>query len=350
MLTTDTKILIIEDDSAQSTLFQRWLEQRGYMVQVCESAEAGFFKLSSEAFDVVLVDVELPGMSGLEFTHYIRNGQHDCAVILMTAHQKFEYVKAGFDLGVHDFLTKPAKKDDLLSKVQRVLESRKKQQGDRQVVLAIGAHPDDVEIGVGGTLLEHKKRGDEIYILTMCGGSAGGAESTRRLESQRAASFLGAQLVVESCQDTQISAGPETISLIEKHVREIQPDIVYTHTISDNHQDHRSVHQATIIACRKVPSIMTYQSPSSTIAFQPTCFMNIDTHLRDKLEAISLYESQTSKCDYLDPDLIRSTARYWARYAGAKFVEPLEIIRSSMRLNKDDTATQQNIAEIKSIA
>ncbi len=200
----------------------------------------------------------------------------------------------------------------------------------RERVLAIGAHPDDIEIGCGGTLLEHRRRGDRVSLLTMSHGAVGGAAHERGDESVAAAETLGGQLLLANLPDTRISDGIETIRLIEAVVRAIDPTVVYVHSRHDNHQDHRSVHSATLSATRTVPRVLAYQSPSATNEFNPTKFIAIDEVLVRKLDVLSRFESQRLR-SYLEAEAVVSGARYWARHLAprARFAEPFEVIRAS---------------------
>ncbi|MBV1860538.1 MAG: PIG-L family deacetylase [Nannocystaceae bacterium] len=201
----------------------------------------------------------------------------------------------------------------------------------RSTILAIGAHPDDVEIGCGGTLASHSACGDDIVILTLSGGEAAGEPAVRYAESQAAANRLGAQLVVESLDDTRISEGPATIGAIEAVIARYAPSAVYVHTEADRHQDHRNVHRAAMVAARNVPSVFCYQSPSTTTTFCPTRFVPISEQLDTKLALLSLYDSQNDK-SYLAPDLISATAMYWSRFARARHVEPFEVVREQAEI------------------
>ena len=78
-----------------------------------------------------------------------------------------------------------------------------------------------------------------------------------------------------------------------------------------------------------VDSLFCYQSPSATTTFDPNTYVDIGRFIKQKLNVISSYKSQTEKCDYLEPELIRATSKYWGRYAGHRLVEPLEVIRST---------------------
>jgi len=202
----------------------------------------------------------------------------------------------------------------------------------RKRVLAIGAHPDDVEIGAGATLLAHRAAGDEVVVLTLSAGDQGGHGSTRAAESRVAAQTLGAELVLHDLPDTAISAGNPTIEAIEAVVRTVRPDLVYTHSEHDTHQDHRAVHQAVLVAARSVATVACFQSPSATMDFRPNRFVDVSTHIRGKLELLACFASQHAIRDYLADDLVLSTARYWSRHAGAAYAEPFEVVHERVDL------------------
>lgn len=213
----------------------------------------------------------------------------------------------------------------------------------RERVLAIGAHPDDVEIGCGGTLLDHRRRGHRISILTLSRGAVGGNQHARLAESGATADAIGAQLLFGDLPDTEVDEGIDTIRLIEAVVRVLDPTVVYVHSAHDNHQDHRAVSTATRSATRGVRRVFAYQSPSATNDFAPTQFVNIDQTLRDKIAILQLFESQNMRA-YLEPELVLASARYWARHlaANARYAEPFEVIRSVGELRH--TADQPDLA------
>ena len=227
-------------------------------------------------------------------------------------------------------MTKPLEPEALIAKAEELMKAttRRRTEG-QQRVLAIGAHPDDVEIGVGGILLRHRDAGDEVSILTLTGGEHGGLAKERALESERAAELISARLFHASLPDMSVTDGGETITEIKRVIDETRPTTIYTHTPRDVHQDHRNAHHATLVAAREVPRVLCYQAPSSTVDFRPTRFVSVDVFLERKLEAIRAYRSQVEIRAYLDEELLRSTARYWAHFANCRYAEPLEVVRDA---------------------
>ena len=161
----------------------------------------------------------------------------------------------------------------------------------------------------------------------MSRGARGGPDDARAGESREAAAILGAELYLEDMEDTRISESDPTISAIRAVVEAVQPTIVYTHSIHDVHQDHRNTHRAVMVAARGVGSVFCYQSPSATVDFRPARFIAIDEHIDGKLAAIGAFASQAAVRQYLEPDLIEATARYWSRYGGGRYAEAFEVVR-----------------------
>jgi hypothetical protein len=84
-----------------------------------------------------------------------------------------------------------------------------------------------------------------------------------------------------------------------------------------------------MVAVRDIGRVYCFQSPSATVDFRPTRFVNIDEHVARKLQAINAFASQVEVRAYLEPDLIQSTARYWSRFGGGRYAEAFEVVRDS---------------------
>ncbi|MET8471870.1 PIG-L family deacetylase [Streptomyces sp. NPDC006422] len=225
--------------------------------------------------------------------------------------------------------------DGLVAALTRALHERPADAEPRSRVhmLVVGAHPDDVEIGAGGTIHRRADEGWDVTILTLSRGAGGGDPDERRDEAHRAAAAMGARLVMEDLPDGSITDDSHTVRTIERTVAETRPDVVLVHSDSDTHQDHRAVHRATLVACRRVPRVACYQSPSATVAYRPNRFVGLrDGDLEAKLTAINAHHSQAASRWYLEEDLLRSTARYWGRFSQARYAEPLEVIRDATPL------------------
>ncbi len=327
-----TRLLLIEDDDDQAQLIRRWLETAGgYEMAHARSGEEGEARLRVRHWDIVVCDIELPGMSGLDLLRISKDVLPDTPTLLITAYGKLEYAVDAIRGRADEFLLKPLARDVFLQKISELrARSGEVRRARSQVVVAVGAHPDDVEIGCGGILLRHRAHGDRVVVLTLTGGEHGGIAPERMEEARRAAAILDVELVLGSLHDAEVPEGLETILLIEETIRRVNPTIVYTHSLQDGHQDHRSVHRATVVACRAVPSLYCYQAPSCNVDFRPTKFIEVSEFMDRKVEAIGAYASQTAKRPYLRESLLRATAEYWGRFAQYGVAEPLEIVRETV--------------------
>lgn len=194
-------------------------------------------------------------------------------------------------------------------------------------ILAIGAHPDDVEFGVGGTLAKHAKQGDEIHILVLSSGERGGLAAQRAKEAKQAAKVLGASSIrISDLQDAKITDTVETVMKVENVINQIRPQRVYTHNSKDTHQDHRYAALASISAARYMAEILAYESPLTFPSFNPQVYMDITGNLQTKVKALKTYKSQAEKV-YMKAEAIEGLARYRGHQAMVKYAEAFEVIR-----------------------
>jgi two-component system, NtrC family, response regulator HydG len=325
------RILVVEDDPVSAAYVLHVLRNRGgFTVTHAADPQDALRQATAARWDLVLTDVEMPGMTGIELLGQLRERAPQLPVAVFTAHASVDYAVQALRNSADEFLEKPIQPDRLVAVVAGlVARGRAAREASRQSVLAIGAHPDDVEIGAAGTLLAHRRMGHDVSILTLSRGARGGEEGTRASEAQQAAKVIGATLFHEDLRDTSISEGDPTISVISRIVAEVRPTVIYTHSLHDVHQDHRNTHRAALVAVRGVGRVYCFQSPSATVDFRPSRFVPIDDQLDGKLAAIHAFASQVEIRAYLEPGLISATARYWSRYSGARYAEPFEVVRES---------------------
>ena len=162
-------------------------------------------------------------------------------------------------------------------------------------ILAIGAHPDDVEFGCGGTLIKYARQGHDVSLLVMTDGGGGGDGRIRRLEQQAAGDILGvSRLFWGEYPDTAIPLDRESIQRVERVILDVRPDFIFVHSQDDTHQDHRHLSVATITATRYTRNVLFYEGPT-TQNFSPNVFVDIDGVLQDKITALQAHESQVMK-------------------------------------------------------
>ncbi|MEL6343081.1 MAG: PIG-L family deacetylase [Myxococcota bacterium] len=325
MPSLSASVLLVEDDPSQARLLRHWLTCNGHHVETVYDGHQAMCSLDSH-WDLILSDIQLPGVDGIKLLSESKRRFPERPAILLTAQPGARFASEAIDHGVDAYLLKPVGRDALLNRVEQLIRRARLR---RPTILAIGAHPDDVEIGCGGSLLRHHAIGDEIFVLTLSGGEKGGQSTVRQDEAREAARLMGATLILGDLPDTAIPADGTTIALIRDVILRVRPSVIYTHTHHDLHQDHRAVCQATQVAARDVPSVLCYQSPSTNIDFRPGRFIDISAQLDRKLKLLHAYASQVNNRPYLNDDLIASTARYWGRFGGYGFVEPMEIVRDA---------------------
>jgi LmbE family N-acetylglucosaminyl deacetylase len=206
-------------------------------------------------------------------------------------------------------------------------------------VLAIGAHPDDIELGCSATLSRLKKQGCKIYLLILSKGEASGDPKIREKECEKSAELLGAEkLFFGGLEDTKISDGVETINVIDKIIEEVNADIIYTHSAKDTHQDHRKVAYASLSAGRRIKKIFMYESPRAFREFLPQIYVDVDDEIQLKNELISLFPSQHSKEWWsIGPKTLHAwegLAAYRGFQAGVKWAEAFEVGRLVISKNE----------------
>jgi len=201
-------------------------------------------------------------------------------------------------------------------------------------ILAVGAHPDDIELGCSATLLKHRKFGAEIYLLVLSKGEASGDPEIREVECRNAAKLMDAEKIIfGGLEDTKIHDGVKTIMVIEKIIKELNPDIIYTHSYKDTHQDHRNTSYATLSAGRRSKKILMYESPTTIGDFQPQLFVDIEEEFEKKKEIMRVYFSQSEKNWWTTgrnmreraPRAVEGLAVYRGFQAGVEVAEAFEV-------------------------
>lgn len=181
-----------------------------------------------------------------------------------------------------------------------------------RTVLAIGAHPDDIELGCGGSIAKLIACGVHVRALVMSQGRRGVlSDDDRAVETRAALSLLGVtDVVIHDFADTQLWRFiSEMVDVIEQNVRDLAPQRVYTMFQHDRHQDHRAVYEASSIACREVPQFLGYETPSCYPHLMPTMFEQIGNQLEVKVEALKHHSSQGARI-YMQEEKVRAAAMF----------------------------------------
>jgi LmbE family N-acetylglucosaminyl deacetylase len=171
-----------------------------------------------------------------------------------------------------------------------------------KTILAIGAHYDDVEMGCGGTLCQHVKNGDKVYVaITSSDDPYAGSTKERGKEQKKCDSITGFETIMFKISDP--------ISKVIGKLDLIKPNIIFSMYEKDTHQDHRRAFQIGASVGRK-KHITTYTYDSgSAYEFYPNIFNLIDFSEKEKL--ISCFKSQIER-GTVKVDIIKNKEMYWA--------------------------------------
>jgi LmbE family N-acetylglucosaminyl deacetylase len=196
-------------------------------------------------------------------------------------------------------------------------------------ILVFGAHPDDVEIGMGGTIARYADMGHHVTIALVCVPN----ERTQRVtESERAAEILGAELMVLGIDPDGIYHDRKLVNVFDRVYQTLAPDIVYTHWLEDSHQDHVAVARASVSATRKNKcSVYMYEQ---TIpgglgfeGFHAQKYVDITPAIERKTQSILAHETQVAKNGDWWLRGVEGRAMYRGYQMGVKYAETFQVIK-----------------------
>ncbi len=191
-------------------------------------------------------------------------------------------------------------------------------------ILAIGAHPDDIEYGCAGTLIKYAERGHHIFLLVLTGGQEGGSSEIRKQEQENAAELMSVQKIFwGGYHDTQLPLNKELIEKIEEVLGEVNPDLILVNYGDDTHQDHRILTQATMSATRYVRNVLFFEVPT-TQNFNPQVYVDISDTLERKSQVLNAHASQVMKTNIEDMyiiELAQANATFRGIQGRVKFAE-----------------------------
>jgi len=197
-------------------------------------------------------------------------------------------------------------------------------------ILAIGAHPDDIEFGCGGALIKYTQSGHRLFLLVMTGGELGGSSSVRTQEQKASGNILGAEKIYwGGYEDTHLVVDVDLIGKIEAVIAEVKPDFIFCNFPDDTHQDHRHLAQAIMSATRYIRNVLFFEGPT-TQNFNPQVFVDISDTLDRKVEALQAHRSQVMKTNIEDLSIVevaRSSANFRGIQGRVKYAEAFHSLR-----------------------
>ncbi len=217
---------------------------------------------------------------------------------------------------------------------------------DKLRVLAVGAHPDDVEILCGGTLAKYARLGHEVFIAVATDGSAGHTEippdqlaQMRREEAEKAAAIIGAQIYFIGEPDEWLFHDRPTREKFIRAIRWANPDLIITHYPGDYHPDHRACADIVFAASflSTLPKIMPEVAAQEKVAalfymdtlagadFEPEFFVDVTEDFDTKRRMLACHETQVAWLrdhDSIDIfDFIDRVARMRGLQCGCQYAE-----------------------------
>ena len=215
-------------------------------------------------------------------------------------------------------------------------------------ILAVGCHPDDLEIGCGGTLARYAREGHRVTMCVVANGNMGHAviqpaelRAIRAEEIQRAGAILGAAEVISlDVNDLEVDSNrAETVNKLVDLIRRVQPDVILTHPLEDYMKDHVEVGRLVFDASFSA-SVPHYLTPTPGVAaitpiyfmdtvaglnFIPTEYVDISSTAEIKLQALDCHASQIrwmrdhDGIDFLD--FVRTVAKFRGQQCSAAYAE-----------------------------
>ena len=163
-------------------------------------------------------------------------------------------------------------------------------------ILALGAHPDDIEIFMYGLVSTYKKQRNQVFTMIATDGSKGGSPKDYLLSKKREKEAIAglkkiSKPIFLNITDGELGEDPEHRRIIKENILKIMPDLIITHSQNDYHSDHRSLSFITSsVVSHYIPVI--YCDTLMGINFNPNFYIDITEHFLSKKEAILKHETQ----------------------------------------------------------
>jgi len=182
-------------------------------------------------------------------------------------------------------------------------------------ILVFGAHPDDVELGCGGTVIKEIKAGKKVGVIDLTRGELGtrGTAETRTAETKSASEIMGVTIRENmDFKDGFFKDDEDHKLALIKKIREYQPDIVITNAVSDRHPDHGRGSEITVDSCflaglEKIETGQKIWRPRAIYHYvqfnylTPDVVVDISEEMKEKLQAVKAYSTQ-----FFNPESIES--------------------------------------------
>jgi len=197
-------------------------------------------------------------------------------------------------------------------------------------IIVFGAHPDDMEIGMGGTIAKHVEQGDDVLMVVA---TVPNLRELRTQEARAGAEVLGARLEILDIPPDDLGVNRRTIREFDRLLTSVDPHLVYTHWDQDSHQDHNAVSRAILAAGRRNRcSVLMYEQtiPGGVTpgGFKAQSFVDITDYIDRKCRSILVHRTQIDQNGgdwWLDG--VRGRAMYRGYQMNTRFGEAFEVVK-----------------------
>jgi len=215
---------------------------------------------------------------------------------------------------------------------------------DKKSIVAIGAHPDDIELACGGTLAKAVENGHDVCMVIVTGKSSKDhndnyirTTSQVNEEQLNACKILGIKNInILEFDDMDIPYSKELISKLDKIINDINPDIIFTHFVFDTHQDHIRTAKSTLSAARNQNTVMLYEpiNPSGRgyMPFRAQVYFDISNTIDKKINSLKAHKSQYDKYGDKWIEGVKARAKFRGYEMGAEYAECFELVRMECSL------------------
>lgn len=205
-----------------------------------------------------------------------------------------------------------------------------------RLVIAFGAHPDDIEIGMGGTVAKLTGMGYDVrlVIATLPNFVKTDTKEGRKHESIMSAKVMGCKTPeFLDLSPEEIVFKRKSVTQISKIIQELNPEAIFTQWIGDTHQDHQALTRAVVAAARDSNDVFMYETTIpggiSEHAFRPQLYVDVTDTLEIKKNALDCFDSQKIRCGPLWIDSLVGRCSYRGYQMNAKYAEAFEVIKVS---------------------
>jgi LmbE family N-acetylglucosaminyl deacetylase/CheY-like chemotaxis protein len=357
------RILIIDGDKNSRKTAVSLLTANGYSVDAVTTGGEAITKTKQTRYNLLLIATVLPDMAGNKLLNRIHETIPKTKKIMLATNQTLQDALSAVNHGADSYILKPFDKAKMLAAVEAQLGKQElkisRQHSRHANVLFIGAHPDDIELGCGGTLVKHIQNGDNTFAVIFTNGEKGVTENDlktgvdRQQETLTALKLAGVPLsniYFLQYPDTELwQHRQKVMNTISKFCETFQIHLVYTHSNKAQHQDHVTIYDETMRGAKKAWGIMAYESHGATNpSFSPNMFVDITDVIPKKIAMLNCHQSQISK-NYFQVESIIALAQFRSSQSEEfHYAEAFEIIKMNITSRSQKEFSVRDLLKVAS--